>query len=527
MSKAVSKTSSNLEELSSILLSTLDESIFFTELSNYLKKKINAEKVSAYRVKKDNLTELVCKNGRPHYSKGKESKIEGIVGHVIRTNSTYFCNDRTRDPLCANDTKKNVVREMALPIAHEGVIVGVVLFYESSEKKEYSREDIITLQTIINEIKIPLANMKMYLSAKSLNESLMRQLEQKEIELSERSEKKEEASHFLVEDPTILGKSKVMEDCLSLIDKAANNDFHVLFTGEKGVGKKVGARRIHARSKRSKQPFLILDCSLMKEDELEREIFGEEIYNFKSGREVREGLLERASKGTILITNVHLLPKLLQAKLNHFLTESVASRVGSRTSYKSKARIIASTTMSKSDLIEQDSFREDFLNSLSTMMIDVPALRNREDDIELLACHFLNNGKGQDQQKIFSPGALNKMRSHVWRGNIRELRTMIERSYIISDGTIVEKSHIEINEVGNKKEADNTAGSNSAGLNAAAQLGGDFSKLTLEEVEKHHITLTLDHLGGNKTRTAKSLGITVKTLYNKLHNYGLIQAKEA
>ncbi len=162
--------------------------------------------------------------------------------------------------------------------------------------------------------------------------------------------------------------------------------------------------------------------------------------------------------------------------------------------------------------MEGGRFREDLFYALSTMALRLPALRDHKEDIEVLSHYFLNNGKIVEKQKSLSPEALKSLVEYAWPGNIRELQNVMERAYILADGKIIERDHLAdsvtstpvVEEEEKKEEI-------------------IFSEMTLEELEKRHIVFTLGHLGGNKTKTAKSLGITVKTLYNKLHSYGMIQ----
>ena len=202
-----------------------------------------------------------------------------------------------------------------------------------------------------------------------------------------------------------------------------------------------------------------------------------------------------------------------------FIQDKLAFRVGGQVPYKADVRIISSTRRDLTAMVSDGLFREDLFYSLSTIKINVPSLKNRKEDVIELAMFFLNHKRKVEEQKSFSPGALKALEEYTWPGNVRELQNVVERAYILSDNRIVEKDHLseQVTTIQiPQEEVDETE----------AELY-KFSQMTLDELERRHICMTLDHLSGNKTKTAKVLGITVKTLYNKLHSYGLIEAKEA
>jgi len=204
-----------------------------------------------------------------------------------------------------------------------------------------------------------------------------------------------------------------------------------------------------------------------------------------------------------------------QLKLNNFLTEKIGFRLGGHMPFRSEVRVIAATTKRLEEEIREGKFREDLFFNLNTMSLCVPSLRERQDDVECLANYFLNKLRSEGEQKSFSPGVIRLLGDYAWPGNIRELQNVVERSYILSDGMIIERDHLNESITSAKEQ-----------LNEAEAEVVEFTEMTLGELEKRHICLTLEHLGGNKTKTAKTLGITVKTLYNKLHSYGMIGTEQ-
>lgn len=515
MLESVAKELTKIQEVSSTLLSSLDESVFFPTLGKLLHDHIKADKTLVYMVQENGSVRLISKNGKL-LKRGKVlDKGMGPSGHVIRTKKPYFSNNTERDPLFSDAKEEGITAELAIPVNHEGIVIATVHFQVDESDKEFTRDDITAVIEILNELRHPLANMKMYLAAKHLNESLLRQIEVKEKEIEKRDKGQTFGTSFKIEEKQIVGKSDAMKSLVHLADKVAEADVNALLVGERGVGKEMIGRRIHCRSVRGDKAFISIDCSALDELALEREIFGEEGGNFKEVK-VRNGLLELSNGGTLFLNNIDRLTLHLQSKLHNFINEKMAFRVGGHMPYRSNVRLIVAATKDLNELVAEGKFREDLLFAINTMILRVPSLRERQDDIETLATHFLNNHKKQEEQKSLSPGVIKLLREYNWPGNVRELQNVIERAYILSDGIIVERDHLADSvtecQIEEEVEEENVI---------------HFSEMTLDELEKRHICLTLEHLGGNKTKTAKMLGITVKTLYNKLHSYGMIGNQEA
>jgi Nif-specific regulatory protein len=248
----------------------------------------------------------------------------------------------------------------------------------------------------------------------------------------------------------------------------------------------------------------------MNEKQLDIEIFGDES---------RMGMLEAANFGTLFINSAEHMPASIQNKLMQFVTSKMGIKSGSQSFFKSDVRLISASLKDLMDLVRAGTFREDLYFALSTVVLKAPALRERKDDIETLANFFLNQNKIKDVQKSFSPGSIKALSEYSWPGNVRELQNVVERAFILADGTIIEKLHLD--------QHIQTAEIQPVVEKTTPVKPQEFVLVTLEELERHHIMTTLENLGGNKTKTAKGLGITVKTLYNKLHSYGVEFDKEA
>ncbi|MEK6625897.1 MAG: sigma 54-interacting transcriptional regulator, partial [Bdellovibrionota bacterium] len=352
---------------------------------------------------------------------------------------------------------------------------------------------------------------KLYLSAKYLNEILLKKIEEKERELDERKHGMRISDSFKVTEKEIIGKCELMQNLLKMADKASLSESSVLLTGEAGTGKEIIAKRIHCRSRRKNGPFVVFDCSSYNEHEMEAELFGVTSSDSFTHRHDKLGMLELANEGTLLIKKISKLSLTIQAKLINFINEGIAQRVGEKIPYRSDVRLIVSSSDDLTQLSEQGLFRNDLFYSIGRINFSVPAVRDRKDDIELFAYHFLNKDKKNEEMKSLSPCVISVLKEYKWPGNLRELQNVIERAYILAEGMIVDKNHLS-DHICKKEEV----------KEEKVDKFLNFKEVTLEDLEKAHICNTLEFLGGNKTKTAKLLGITVKTLYNKLHSYGMI-----
>jgi Nif-specific regulatory protein len=512
----VAKELTKIDTLSSKLLSTLDESIFFGELTKFFANIIECDEIALNLVHEDNSCRLVAKNGKPVKKSARKSKGLGAAGHVIKTKRAYFSNSVSRDPIFASSEEKDINSELCVPVSVDGIIIGTIHFRIKDDSAKFKREDINTVVEVLNEVQGPLANMKMYLSAKFLNESLQKKIEEKETELTKKAGGLDLVDSYRIEEKQIVGNSQVMKDILATVDRVAATDVNVLVNGESGVGKEMIARRIHCRSVRAQRAFISVDCSMGTEDQLESEIFGREELDVIKGLRIHKGVVEAADGGTIFINNIEKMPVRLQAKLMNFVKEGIYFRAGTQSPLRSDVRVIVASSKDIQTCVEEGTFREDLSFAISTMSLRVPSLRERHEDIEVLASHFLNAGKSADSQKSMSPGVVKLLSDYHWPGNVRELHSIMERAYILSPSSIIERDHLADSIKVEKVEEE-----------AEEVIERGFREMTLNDLEREHICRTLEHLGGNKTKTAKTLGITVKTLYNKLHSYGMIESKEA
>ncbi|MFO7156860.1 MAG: sigma-54 dependent transcriptional regulator [Pseudomonadota bacterium] len=307
-------------------------------------------------------------------------------------------------------------------------------------------------------------------------------------------------------DGAVIGVSPAMRRIYSLVEKVAPSKTSVVITGPSGTGKEVIARTIHNLSPRRDKPFVAINCSAIPASLMESEIFGHEKGAFTGADQRRLGCFELANGGTLFLDEVGELPVELQAKFLRVLEEEKLRRLGGKTEISVDVRVICATNRDLKKQIEAGLFREDLYFRLNVFSIELPPLCERREDIPLLAQHFVERFAAEAGKRIrgITPKAMDILQSYSWPGNIRELRNTIERGVILCDGDMIDESHLPP-----EMEPDD-----SAGAVIKLSLG-----MPLREVEKEYILGSLRRNKGNKSRTAEILGISEKTLYNKLNRY--------
>ena len=502
-----------LAPLLTTLYSTLEEGFFFGEIGRFFQKSFNTDEVQVYRAHETGGAELMSSAGHAItgqiFSPGKS-----LSGYVIKTKRAYYSNNVQRDPLfCGFENCAGIVAELAVPFLVDGMVIGT-LHIRSKNPKNFGQEQVLEVTEIVKLLDRPLLNMKMYLAAKDLNQSLLKKIEEKDTELKRQKEGSgvKRGSHLI--DRPIIGSSPQIKDVLEMIKKVAPSTSTVLIQGRSGTGKELVAQKIHVLSLRKEGPYVALNCGALQDTLLESELFGHEKGSFTGAINQKMGLVEMADGGTLFLDEVSELSPAVQTKLLRFLQESEAYRVGGRVPYKVNVRIISATNRDLKKEVDEGRFREDLYYRLNTIKVDVPALKDRGQDIQILAEYFLNHGKNAEEVKTLTPSAMKILMSYEWPGNIRELQNAMERSFIMADGKFIDEGHFPEQILTPK-------------LDETPKIETQqWEDITLGDLEKRHIIHTLDHMGNNKTRTAKLLGITVKTLYNKLHSYGMIEARE-
>ena len=311
----------------------------------------------------------------------------------------------------------------------------------------------------------------------------------------------------------IVGHSPGLRQVLETVEKIADSDSTILIRGESGTGKELIARAVHFNGPRREKPFISENCAALPDTLLESELFGHERGAFTGAHSRVKGKFEIADGGTLFLDEIGDVTPAIQVKLLRVLQEREIERLGSNLSVGVDVRIIAATNVDLERSVAEGRFRGDLYYRLNVVTADVPPLRNRQDDIPLLAHHFLEKyaKKNRKQVEGFSPIAMDILLKYDWPGNVRELENAVERSVILLNGDYITEKELPLNITQTYSEESNWV--------AAQPVKAE--PRPLEEVEKEAILAALEASGGNKSETARRLGINRKTLHKKLKNYGV------
>lgn len=329
---------------------------------------------------------------------------------------------------------------------------------------------------------------------------------------SENTELKEKINKELY-GKRIIGKSTAMNELLDLINMVAPSEATVLIKGESGTGKELVARKIHNNSFRKNNPLTIVNCAALTETLLESELFGHEKGAFTGAEKKYEGRFMQANKGTIFLDEIGETSLNMQAKLLRVIQEKEIQRIGSEKTLKVDIRILAATNRDLEKEVLDKKFREDLYYRLNVVTVQIPPLRERKDDIPLLANHFLIQYAEKNRknvQKIDSP-TMEKLANHNWPGNVRELENAIERAVILLQGDIITERELPLSITQSIDKHPSTT----------SDIPKDLSSKSLEDIEKDAILEALKTAGGNKSKAARLLKLNRRTLYSKLEKFGI------
>ena len=306
----------------------------------------------------------------------------------------------------------------------------------------------------------------------------------------------------------IIGHSAAMRALYQVLEQAAPTPASMLLLGESGTGKELVAQTIHQLSPRATAPFVALNCAAIPDTLLESEIFGHEKGAFTGATDRRLGCFELADRGTLFLDEIAEMTPATQVKLLRVLQERKFRRLGGRTEQAVDVRVIAATNIDPAAAIREGRLREDLYYRLNVFSITLPPLRDRTDDLPLLIQAFIDEFNARDHRtvKTVAPPAMRLLGQYDWPGNVRELRNVIERAIILARGEVIEPSHLPV--LGAPSLAATAA-------NGVTIVPG----MTVDEVEQKLIVATLEASNGNKTRAAEMLGISLKTLHNKLNRF--------
>lgn len=530
----LSKTSHQLRllnELSIRLQSLLNTENVWEEIVTVVQNKFHYHSFSIWSVALDGTATLRAQSGAYNnfIQPGFMIKNEGIVGTVIQSKRTYVCNDVTKDTHFTNlslpvDTKS----QLSIPVIVDGAVVAV-LTVESNSVNAFDDEDKVTFEGLGAQLSVTFVNMKLYGEIKQFNKKLQQTVEERTQELRSAHAKILDQQRLLQKEnkvlktlvsnekrteDNIIGTSPAMLNVVSMVDKIAPTNATVLIQGESGTGKELIARRLHFKSERNDKPYVTINCGALQETLLESELFGHEKGAFTGAVAQKLGLVETADGGTLFLDEIGEMSLGIQAKLLRFLQEGEIYRIGGKKPLRVDVRIISATNRDLEKEVKEGRFREDLFYRLNTITLRMPPLRKRKEDIRSLIDYFMKNSKfgGAVHIKRVDPKVYEVMENYDWPGNIRELQNTIERLKILAENSEIRLDDIPFNIRMPKTRMD--------GMHSSSEFNVDMS---LDELERHHILRILSFHQGNKTKAAQTLGVTIKTLYNKLHRYGLIK----
>lgn len=317
-----------------------------------------------------------------------------------------------------------------------------------------------------------------------------------------------QAGHF----GRLWGRSAPMQKVYSQIARVSGTSVTVMVTGESGSGKEVVAQTIHDLSRRRKQPFLAVNCGAISPQLIESEMFGHEKGSFTGAHRQHRGFFEQANGGTLFLDEITEMPMALQVKLLRVLETGSYMRVGSDEIQSTDVRIIAATNRVPLEAVDDNKLREDLYYRLNVFQIHLPPLRDRLDDVELLAQHFLVDlNEREKTAKRFDAEAVAALIQYSWPGNVRELRNAVHRAYVMAEGELIDRDCLPF-EPPSQPAAPSSPGTERPTV--AIPLGS-----TIAEMEREYILATIASVNGQKERAAEILGVSVKTLYNRLREY--------
>ncbi len=309
----------------------------------------------------------------------------------------------------------------------------------------------------------------------------------------------------------MVGKSEPMQLVYEQIARVAGTSVTVFITGESGTGKELVARTVHDLSRRRSRPFLAVNCGAIAPALIESEIFGHEQGSFAGAQRQHQGFFERAHGGTLFLDEITDMPPALQVKLLRVLECGTCMRVGSTTPIETDVRVVAATNRDPVQAVASGALREDLMYRLNVFPIALPPLRDRCDDLPRLVSHFLREiGTREGSAKHASPSALKRLAEYRWPGNVRELRNVLQRAYVMTAGSEISDKWLP------RDPMVEPIAIHGASTSVEIDIG-----TPLATVERQVILATLEHFGHHKERTAAALGVSLKTLYNRLKEYGI------
>ncbi len=409
-----------------------------------------------------------------------------VVTSVLNTGEAVLTFDAPNDERFESSTSiiaQKILSIICVPLKTGERTFGAVYLDSSTMMKEFNDESLKFLTIFGNLAGIAIENAKRYEELRNQNERL-----------------KNETGAICLFD-NIVGKSDKWKKALEIVQRVLDNDVAVLLTGESGTGKELIARAIHDNGARKGLAFVAVNCSAIPETLIESELFGYVRGAFTGANTAKKGLVEVADGGTLFLDEISDLPFLLQSKLLRLLQEKEYRRIGETANRSADIRVVAATNKDLRNEVKKRAFREDLFFRLNVVNINLPPLRERKEDIPLLAEHFLKRSAKMYKRPVESihPDAMQMLLVNQWQGNVREFQNVIERAVVLCRGT-----HLTPNDLV---------------LDISRHESALPNSMTLEEIERQIIEATLEDLGGNRRRTAEKLGVSLRWLQYRLKEW--------
>jgi Nif-specific regulatory protein len=437
--------------------------------------------------KKENGYDVVTmKNFSSHRTSNEYAASSSVVTNVLNTGEAVLTFDAPNDERfesSASIIAQKILSIICVPLRTGDRIFGAVYLDSSTMLKEFNDESLKFLTIFGNLAGIAIENAKRYSELQNQNERL----------------KNEADVTYLF--ANLVGKSDKWKSALEIVQRVLDNDVAVLITGESGTGKELVAHAIHENGLRKGLAFVAVNCSAIPESLIESELFGYIRGAFTGANTNKKGLVEVADRGTLFLDEIADLPFNLQSKLLRLLQEKEYRRIGETINRSADIRVIAATNRDLKSEVKKGAFREDLYFRLDVVNIHLPSLRERKDDIPLLAKHFLLRSAQMYKRSIESihPDAMQMLFANPWKGNVREFQNVIERAVVLCRGSQLTADDLVLD-----LDKRNSILPNS---------------MTLEEIERQIIETTLDEMDGNRRRTAEKLGVSLRWLQYRLKDW--------
>jgi Nif-specific regulatory protein len=440
---------------------------------------------------------------RPDSDSSRIGTSRTIIDHVFETGTAAMsANPRMEKPYASAESvaRSNINAFMCAPLRIRGKIERAIYLDAVDEKEKFSEDDLTLLALIAQQVSLYLENV-----------GLFEELHREKITLEEENLRLRKLEARECDFSQIIGASRAMQEALGRAQKAASARSTVLLTGQSGTGKELLAKAIHYNSDRADKPFITVNCAAIAEQLIESELFGHVKGAFTGAEKERKGQFEAAHGGTILLDEIGDMPLEAQAEVLRVLETGEVKRVGASETLSVDVRVIASTNKNLEEEMKAGRFRSDLFYRLNVYPVELPSLRDRKEDILPLLNHYLRMYAGQMNKKIsgFSKEAVSLLRNYVWPGNVRELKNAVERMVLdVSDKEVIDESDLPLP------------------LRRAAVGVEKYKRVgrlpdAVAELEKEMIVEALNRFQGNKTKTAKFLGVSRAGLQKMLKRYGL------